>query len=595
MRMLKMQRNQTSSASLVLGLAVPGLMAAGLACSSGGGDEDGSTIPNFVGGVPGGPAAPGAQQPGAAMAPGASSPDQGAPPSGADAPPVAGGAPEGQNDGTPLAPGAAAGTEGTPVAGGGEQPADPGAPVDPAAPAEPGGPVDGARPPNFFTSGEWQGLVTIATRGPGTTVTPATFDTHVEGAPFCVSGTVAQEPAFENGASVVFNLDQDATVNGQTQPAAVAPLNNGIAVTFSRSTGAPLRMVLTGPNEAWCTELVVVQGQAFVPYNQFSSTCWDSTAPGEIYARQPVTSLAFEVPGRAVQATEYGFCVAGFSDASGVGQAPPVPPDFIEAQLTGTLSEKQGRAIVTGNDGKKYVVSNNAWAESVPHGAQIIDYANNSFTILQQNAGGGGSQVLTFPYVSVGRNGAQGGNFSQTTTLDDNLPIQISQLQSVRTRFAHNVGAGGVQGSDFNATYDVWFAAQPPIGNYGTASGAFLMVWTHIPNGRTPIGQVVASNVALEGRTFTLWVGRRDEGLAATGQDGASPVISYVANGTVNDYEFDLNAFIRDAVQRASTGNLRGLQFSSNLYLTDVFAGFEIWNGGQGLRLIDFTVDVQGG
>jgi hypothetical protein len=248
---------------------------------------------------------------------------------------------------------------------------------------------------------------------------------------------------------------------------------------------------------------------------------------------------------------------------------------------------------VTGDDGKKYIVSNNDWSDVAQEGSQVINYVNNSFTIMSQRTGGAGSQVLTFPFISVGRNGARGGNDSQTTTLNDNLPIRISEIGSVRTSFSHNVGQAGVQGSDFNATYDVWFAAQPPTGDYGTASGAFLMVWTHIPQGRTPIGQVVAENVNLQGRMWRLFVGRRDEGLGANGQDGASPVISYVSQGTVNDYEFDLNAFIQDAVQRAGTGGLRGLAFGSNLFLTDVFAGFEIWSGGAGLRVNEFTADVQ--
>ncbi len=447
-------------------------------------------------------------------------------------------------------------------------------------------PFEGTAPANFFSSGAWQGLVTTAVRVPASTIAPATFDAHAPGTPFCVAGAVAQAPGFETDATLIFTLNQ---VPGG-EPAAASPTGSGIAVTFTRNTGAPLRLELTGPDGVWCYELPEVRGQAFAPYSEFNSACWNGT--GAAYNSEPVSSLGFEVPGREVQNLDYDFCVAGFADANGVEQAPAVPGDFLAGDITGTLSEKQGRGVVVGADGNKYVVSNNAWSEQAQHGSQVISYVNNSFTILQQSTGGAGSQVLTFPFVSIGRNGDQGGNGSQTTTINDNLPIQISQIQSLPTRFSHNIGQAGVQGSDFNATYDVWFAPQPPAGTYGTSGGAFLMVWTHIPNGRTPIGQVVASNINLEGETFTLYVGRRDEGLAATGTDGASPVISYVANGTVNDYPFDLNVFIQDAVQRASTGGLRGLQFSSNLFLTDVFAGFEIWAGGAGLRVNEFTADV---
>lgn len=588
MGMMKAQRSHASSSSLLLGLSVSGVMLTGLSCSSPSEDGSDAMIPVFSG-VPGA-STPGAGTPGGA--PPAMDPGQPAAPPATSAPPT-GVVPEGQNGGAPLDPGTAAGTAGGTPAGQGMQPAapvDPAAPEDPAAPVDPAAPTETPAPASFFTSGTWGGSVIAATRGTGSTVSPTSFDAHVPGAPFCVSGTVAR--AAEADAGLVFNLAQEVTANGPGTPAAVAPTGNGVAVTFSRTTGAALRIELNGPDGAWCAELVEVQGQEFVPYNQFSTTCWQPFAPGVAYARQPVTSLNFEVPGRATQALEYGFCVAGFADASGIGEAPPVPANFIEPELSGVISENFGRAIVTGGDGHKYLISNNAWGPGLPEGVQVIDYSNNSFTILQQNAGGQGSQVVTFPFISVGRNGYPGANFSQTTTIDDDLPIQVSQIQSIPTRFSHNVGQGGIQGSDFNATYDVWFAPQPPTGEYGTSGGAFLMVWTHIPQGRVPIGQVVAENVMLEGRAFRLFVGRRDEGLAATGTDGASPVISYVANGTINDYEFDLNVFIQDAVRRAQTGGLRGLQFGTNLFLTDIFAGFEIWNGGAGLRLNEFTADV---
>jgi hypothetical protein len=44
----------------------------------------------------------------------------------------------------------------------------------------------------------------------------------------------------------------------------------------------------------------------------------------------------------------------------------------------------------------------------------------------------------------------------------------------------------------------------------------------------------------------------------------------------VSSLSFDMNAFIKDA---ASDG------ISTSWYLTDVFAGFEIWNGGDGVGL----------
>ena len=64
-------------------------------------------------------------------------------------------------------------------------------------------------------------------------------------------------------------------------------------------------------------------------------------------------------------------------------------------------------------------------------------------------------------------------------------------------------------------------------------------------------------------------------------------MISYItAGGTIPNYSFDLKDFIDEAV---ASGDLNG-----NFFLTDVFAGFEIWSGGTGLSVNNFTVDVQG-
>jgi len=76
---------------------------------------------------------------------------------------------------------------------------------------------------------------------------------------------------------------------------------------------------------------------------------------------------------------------------------------------------------------------------------------------------------------------------------------------------------------------------------------------------------------------WQIWEGSQHEG---------RPVRSYVAQGgPVTALEFDLKDFIDHSVQ--NSGN-----FSSSLYLTNIFAGFEIWHGGQGLRTNNFCAEV---
>ena len=71
-----------------------------------------------------------------------------------------------------------------------------------------------------------------------------------------------------------------------------------------------------------------------------------------------------------------------------------------------------------------------------------------------------------------------------------------------------------------------------------------------------------------------------------SGSNSNAPVVSYVAQSSTMSYSFDLKKFIADA-------GTNGIQTS--WYLTDVFAGFEIWdgNGTSGLGVSEFTANVQ--
>jgi hypothetical protein len=64
--------------------------------------------------------------------------------------------------------------------------------------------------------------------------------------------------------------------------------------------------------------------------------------------------------------------------------------------------------------------------------------------------------------------------------------------------------------------------------------------------------------------------------------------VNYVNTGpAITSLDFDLKAVIDDAVSK-------GYGIQSSWYLTDVFGGFEIWNGGgtNGLEATEFTAVV---
>jgi hypothetical protein len=427
--------------------------------------------------------------------------------------------------------------------------------------------------------------VGIETEVAGTTVSPTTLDDVAAGQPFCLSGRVAADADFGGAARLVFNLNQAAGA----APLTTVPQGNGLAFTFTRSTGAMLRVQLETPGgDAFCYSIPEVRGRTFVPYTAFNTECWTDTT-GQNYNRQPIHSVVFSAPGSSFAQTPYGFCVAGFADASDVSQAPPLPASFSTGPISGSLEEVAERAVVADANGRKYIVQNNAWGATSSNGSQLINYTNNGFTIARQSAPSNGNVPVSFPSIFIGANGYQGGDGSLSTRITDRLPRRISQINSIPTRFAHNATNG-----DYNATYDVWFADQAPVGEYETATGAFLMVWTYKPRDRNAIGRVVDDSVDIGGQTWQLVAGPRSEGGDSNAADADSPVISYIKQGAaLTDYAFDLNDFIQDAVQRSQDGQLNGLQFSSELFLTDVFAGFEIWNGGSNLSVNAFTVDVQ--
>src|SRR5690606_7534142 len=244
-----------------------------IACSSSDGGADGADVPDF--------ALPGATTPttpGDPTRPGVN-PDPSAPPAPGGTTPTG---TEGQGDPPLAAPGA-------PAPGpGGETPA---APVDGMQPpAEPGAPVP-AGGASFFSSGAWSGPVIPEGVLQGTTLNPANYDARAEGAPFCLQGQVANDvpQSFRGVARIKFTLSQ---AEGGA-PQAVTPQANGLAFTFTRTTGSLIRVMLHAPAgaqaptnpdgspaEGWCYAIPEVEGQVFVPYTAFNTTCYERTPTG---------------------------------------------------------------------------------------------------------------------------------------------------------------------------------------------------------------------------------------------------------------------------------------------------------------------------
>lgn len=243
------------------------------------------------------------------------------------------------------------------------------------------------------------------------------------------------------------------------------------------------------------------------------------------------------------------------------------------------------RAAVTGTDCMKYIINNNNWGQPTST-TQILDYVGSSFTIKNCSGSGGGSNVVSFPSIYIGANGQTGGGTFDTWQ-DSGLPKQISAITSGKTTFTWS---GGKSGGNYNAAYDIWFSkSSPTSGSYNDAISGFIMIWMYKPGSSQPIGSSSNTRSAtIGGQSFTVWRGPR--AATATGTDGTGrPVISYVASGTVQNFSADLKAFFDDAVANGSADMSAGggitQAFANSWYLTDVFAGFEIWNGGDAVGL----------
>jgi hypothetical protein len=246
----------------------------------------------------------------------------------------------------------------------------------------------------------------------------------------------------------------------------------------------------------------------------------------------------------------------------------------------GTLTQPFAvRALLS--QGREYYVQVNHWNSNAP-GDQAVDVGGNYFfKMTQQTASAATNGGPTgFPSIFTGANS---GNYTD----DSNMPKLVSALTTVSTSWTwddHGTLSDGSTNS-YNATYDVWFsttsAGDPDVGK---PSGGYLMVWYHKPADAQPIGGIAAHAVTIPGTpgTWDVWIGPNQG-------NGNKPVTSYVANSDLLTMTYDLNAFIKDATTRTYNG---APAISKYWYLSNVFAGFEIWRGGVGLETTSFCAQV---
>jgi hypothetical protein len=284
--------------------------------------------------------------------------------------------------------------------------------------------------------------------------------------------------------------------------------------------------------------------------------------------------MQLQIPG-GDRAGNFNVCISKItpvvSGGTGTGGSGGGTTSCASPSGSGTITQQYGDAHVMCP--KDYIVQNNAWGSTA--GQNLTFGPGTKFKVTVQNESRqNNSTPAGYPSIFTGA-------YNNRSTTGSNLPRAISSIAAGSVQTSFTWATNGATGS-YNAAYDVWFSTGS--GGDPTASapsGGFLMVWFNDSPMNQPIGAPITNGtVTIGGKQFSIWYG----------MNGSKPCVSYVAQQDFMTWSFSLGDFIQDAIARNCSGSTKCV--NPSWYLSAVFAGFEIWNGGVGLEVKDFGVTV---
>ena len=209
-----------------------------------------------------------------------------------------------------------------------------------------------------------------------------------------------------------------------------------------------------------------------------------------------------------------------------------------------------------------YMIQANEWNSSLQ---QCLTYTGGTaWSVSTANFNTSGGAPATYPSIFKGCHWG-------LCTGNSGFPIQMSKLGSATSSWSTNQPSSGA----YDVAYDIWFNSTPTTS--GQPDGTEVMIWINSRGGVQPFGSQTG-NANIAGMNWNVWTGRQT----------SWNIISYVLNpGATSVSNLDLKAMFNDAVSRGS--------INPNHYLIDVEAGFEIWQGGQGLGTNSFSVSASTG
>ena len=152
-------------------------------------------------------------------------------------------------------------------------------------------------------------------------------------------------------------------------------------------------------------------------------------------------------------------------------------------------------------------------------------------------------------------------------TADSGMPISVAKVEQPGTVTTTDQ-TSTVSGGAWDDSYDIWFNSESATSD-NSSGGLEMMIWLDHQGPVEPAGQVVASDVSIGGQMYNVWY--------------SGHTVSYVLSSPSSSVtDLDLAPLAADAVSRG--------YMPSSWWLIDVEAGFEPWQGGQGLAITSFNV-----
>ncbi|MEY9856102.1 hypothetical protein ABH935_001706 [Catenulispora sp. GAS73] len=246
--------------------------------------------------------------------------------------------------------------------------------------------------------------------------------------------------------------------------------------------------------------------------------------------------------------------VATTSAATAAATSPTsaAPADVTNCQPQGSISLAGG----------EYTLQSNEWNSSAPQ--CVTATTGTAWTVSTANFNLSGGAPATYPSIY------KGCHWGACTT-NSGLPIQVSKLGSATSSWSTTQPAAGA----YDVAYDLWTNSAPSTG--GQPDDSEIMIWLNSRGGVSPFGSQTGT-VSAGGLNWNVYTGRQT----------SWNIVSYVLQGGGTSVtNLDVKALINDSVQRGVTG--------ANSYLIDAEAGFEIWQGGQGLGTNSFSFNATQG